>query len=471
MAVNVYLLDINKNPLMPCHDGAYIRKLLKNKEAKVVRRKPFTVQLLFDVRNKYKQDITLGVDSGYTHIGFSASTESRELFSAELEQDCGMVERNKERRMYRRQRRNRLRYRKPRFNNRVSSKKEGWIAPSLQRKRDTHLRFIMLLKSIMPITHIRVEIGLFDPHLMTAVANGQTLECVDYQHGEAEGFENMKSYIRYRDNYTCQNPGCLCHKMSNEKRKELRLFVHHVGYYKNDRTNRPSNLITLCELSHTPSNHVIGGFLYGWKPQQVKRGFKETAFMNVVRKEIVEKLKIIYPDVDVRYTYGYRTNMTRNDWGIDKSHHDDAFCIANKFSTLRADTLYFKQHRRNNRSLELFYDAKYIDSRDSKKKSGQALFSGRMTRNKSKNTENLHQYRQQKVSKGRRNIRRQHYMYQPNDIVWFDGQKYEVKGTHCKGTRVLLRNGKSVSIKKIKPYIYSAGIYLEKEIKAIPLHA
>lgn len=458
---NIYLLDVNEKPLMPCHDSAFIRHKLKNKEARVVRSHPFTVQLLYEVRNKYKQDITLGVDAGYKHIGFSASTESAELFSAEIEQDCGMVERNKERRMYRRIRRNRLRYRKPRFNNRRSTKKAGWIAPSLRRKRDTHLRFMMMLKSIMPITKITVEIGLFDPALMKATAQGRTLSGIDYQHGEAEGFENMKTYIRYRDNYTCQNPDCACHKMKRADKDKLRLFVHHIGYWKHDRTNRPSNLITLCELSHTSENHQPGGILYRWKPKI--KGLKETAFMNIVRKEIVESLKIIYPDVEVRYTYGYKTNMTRNDWHIEKSHHDDAFCIAGNHSTRRARTLYFRQHRRNNRSLEIFYDAKYIDARDGKVKTGKTLFCGRTTRNRNFCIENLHRYRKQKVKRGRRSIRRQHYMYQPNDIILYDGKKYRVKGIQNKGAYIKIENNaetKVINTKKVASFQYQRGIYI-----------
>ena len=111
----VFLLDKSGGPLMPCRNSGRIRILLKEKKAKVVRRKPFTVQLLIEVRRKHKEPITLGVDAGYKYIGFSATTEKKELFSAELEQDCGMVERNKERKMYRRQRRSHKRYRKPPF--------------------------------------------------------------------------------------------------------------------------------------------------------------------------------------------------------------------------------------------------------------------------------------------------------------------------------------------------------------------
>lgn len=456
MTANIYLIDMNENPLMPCRSSAFIRCKLKSKEARVVRRKPFTVQLLYPVRNCYKQDITLGVDAGYRYIGFSASTEKAELFSAELEQDCGMVERNKERRMYRRQRRSRLRYRKARFDNRISTKKAGWTAPSLQRKRDTHLRFIMMLKSIMPVTKTVIEIGLFDPALMKATAEGREIEGADYQHGEAEGFENMKSYIRYRDSYTCQNPDCRCHKMNPKDREKLRLFVHHIGYWKKDRSNRPANLVTLCELSHTAENHQESGLLYGWKPKV--KSLRETAFMNIIRKEIVERLKLIYPDMDVRYTYGYRTNMTRKEWCIEKTHHGDAFCIAGNYSLKRAETLYFTQHRRNNRSLEKFYDAKYLDSRDGKRKSGKELFNGRTARNKNFCGENQHQYRSQKLSKGKRAVRKQHYMYQPNNMVWYENRKHRIKGTHCNGTRVILDSGKSVSVKNVAIAVYNQGV-------------
>lgn len=454
---NVYLLDVNGNPLMPCHNGGFIRKLLKQGKAKVVRSCPFTVQLLYEVRNKYKQDISLGVDSGYTYIGLSATTKKAELFSAEIKQDCGMVERNNKRVKYRRQRRNRLRYRKVRFDNRVHSKPKGWIAPSLKRKSDTHLKLINLMVKIMPISKITVEIGLFDSALLKATIEGRTLEGIDYQNGEQAGYENLCSYIRHRDNFTCQNPSCKCHELSDEQREKLKYHIHHIGYWKKDRTNRPGNLIYVCELTHTPKNHKPGGFLYGLEP--VVKPLKEPAFMNIIRKDMVEQLKVLYPNIEIRYTYGYRTNITRREWHIGKSHHDDAYCIAGNRVNDRCDSIYLKQRRRNNRSLEKFYDAKYIDSRDGKRKSGSELFSGRTTRSKSICGENQHVYRQKKVSKGKRTIRRTHYKYQPQDIVLFEGERHKIKGTHCKGTRVILDTGKSVSVNKVTIIKYSNGLY------------
>lgn len=243
----------------------------------------------------------------------------------------------------------------------------------------------MYLCSILPITEITVEIGLFDSVLLKATEEGRTISGIDYQRGEMYQAENSKAYIRNRDNYTCQNPACACHKMKKEEQKKLKLFVHHIGYWKHDRSNRPSNLITLCELSHTPENHQPGHFLYGLPPKM--KSLKEPAFMNIVQKEIADSLRIIYPEKKIRTQYGYQTNITRNDWKIEKSHHDDAFCISNVHSKERADiTYFFKQKRRNNRSLETFYDAKYKDSRDGKIKNGKELFCGRTTRNKSLNT-------------------------------------------------------------------------------------
>ena len=45
--IRVYVINKNGNPLMPCKP-AKARHLLRDGKAKVVRRKPFTIQLLWD---------------------------------------------------------------------------------------------------------------------------------------------------------------------------------------------------------------------------------------------------------------------------------------------------------------------------------------------------------------------------------------------------------------------------------------
>ena len=79
----VYVLNKYGKPLMPCHP-AKARILLKQKKAKVVQRTPFTIQLLYG-SSGYKQEVVLGVDSGYTHIGLSVVTDKREVYSSEVQ--------------------------------------------------------------------------------------------------------------------------------------------------------------------------------------------------------------------------------------------------------------------------------------------------------------------------------------------------------------------------------------------------
>jgi hypothetical protein len=78
----VFVLNKHGKPLMPC-SPVKARLLLKQGKAKVVRRTPFTIQLLYG-SSGYKQPITLGVDSGYSKIGLSAVSDKRELYSAKV---------------------------------------------------------------------------------------------------------------------------------------------------------------------------------------------------------------------------------------------------------------------------------------------------------------------------------------------------------------------------------------------------
>ena len=125
----VYVINKNGNPLMPCKE-AKARHLLGDKKAKVVKKIPFTIQLLFDCEENV-QPISVGIDAGSKHIGVSATTESKVLYEADVELRNDVVDLISTKREARRTRRNRkTRYRKARFNNR--KREEGWLAPSVR---------------------------------------------------------------------------------------------------------------------------------------------------------------------------------------------------------------------------------------------------------------------------------------------------------------------------------------------------
>jgi len=429
--IAAYVVGKDGNPLDPTKRAGKVRRLLKNGQAKVFRRKPFTIQLLIDTTS-YTKIYTLGIDAGYQHVGLSVISEVEEVFSAEVELLAGQVERNEERKSYRRTRRGHLRYRAPRFDNR--KRKEGWLAPSIQHKLDSHFRIIDLLKMILPISNTIIEVASFD----TQKILNPDIEGLQYQEGCQKEFYNLREYILHRDGHKCQNPDC------KNKDKNPILELHHIVFQGKGGSDSPYNLITLCTKCHTSKNHK--GFLKDWKPKI--KSLKGATFMTSVRWKLVNAL-------ECKHTYGYITKSKRIEEKIEKSHANDAFIIAGGHQNIeRCQQFTIKQVRRNNRSLRKFYDAKYIDSRTGEKVSGQELFNGRRTRNKSKNEENLRKYRKEKVKKGYYSYRTKRYPFQPNDLVLFDNQLTYVVGTQNKGAYVKLKDLKKVpkisSLKLIK---------------------
>ena len=354
----------------------------------------------------------------------------------------------------------RLRYRKVRWQNRKIEK--GWLAPSIQHKLDSTIRFIDKMHKILPITKTIVEVGSFD---IQKIKNPDITD-KEYQEGEQEGFYNLREYILFRDNHQCQNPLCK-YKKDNPKfdyiKNNIPLQLHHIIYRTNKGGNLPHNLITLCVKCHTDTNHKKGKFLDLWQTNKPKlKTYKDATFMNIVRWKLVEQLQEKYGKDNVEYTYGYLTKSKRIELKLDKTHYNDAFCLFDKdsnYNQKRIEPIIFNQIRRNNRSLEKWYDAKYIDIRTNEIVKANELNNGRRTRNKNLNGENLRIFRGKKISKGRRSIRRQRYFYQPNDLVKYEGKIYTVKGTQNNGSQVVLKEIKKViRTNLLIPYKFRKGI-------------
>ena len=128
------VLDQQGKPLMPTTRLGKVYRLLKTQKAHIVSYEPFTIQLDYEPDTQVIQPMTLGVDSGAIHSGYSVANEHREYYSAEVIARNDISNRLSDRRMYRRNRRYRkTRYRQPRFNNR-KNKKKGWLPPSLEQK-------------------------------------------------------------------------------------------------------------------------------------------------------------------------------------------------------------------------------------------------------------------------------------------------------------------------------------------------
>src|SRR5438105_2070646 len=94
-------------------------------------------------------------------MGVSATTQKAVLFEAQVTPRIDIGELLATRRQLRRARRNRkTRYRKKRFLNR--KKAQGWLAPSVQHKVDTHRKTIQLVHRILPVHKTTIEVAQFD---------------------------------------------------------------------------------------------------------------------------------------------------------------------------------------------------------------------------------------------------------------------------------------------------------------------
>ena len=306
----VYVISQEGKPLMPTGHHGKVRWLLKRKRAKVVRRMPFTIQLLYGTGSEKVQPVTLGVDTGFNTAGYSASTEKNVLFEAEEKMRTDIPRLMTERWEKRRARRNRkMRYREARFDNR--RRPDDWLPPSIEAKLAAHQNTIRFIASFLPVSKIVIETAAFNIQKMRNPEIGGE----EYQMGEQMGFWNTREYVLYRDGHECR----LC----GGTRKDSVLEVHHKTRRIDGGSDRPENLITLCSTCHSllHKGEIKADFR---KP----KGYKAEALMSAMRWELLRRLRAEYGEECMSMTFGYITKNTRIRHGLEKSHRMDARCIA-----------------------------------------------------------------------------------------------------------------------------------------------
>lgn len=410
-------------PLMPTSPYR-ARRLLKSGRARIYQYRPFFTIMIVDREDGAVQEVEYKSDTGYQHIGISVCSKKHEFVREQRDMLTGEPEKHNDRRKYRRARRNRKRYRRLRFDNRISkvrkAEKDGgiWLAPSLEHKVEVQQRLFAEACKVMPITSAVFEMVKFDPAIMKAMETGVPIpQGGDYRHGECYQAATLRAAVFARDRHTCVfcGRGICDHAI---------LHVHHIGFWKHDRTDRLGNLAACCEQCHTSENHKPGGLLYGKQPKV--SNLAAATYMNTVRFDLLRRQKTDAPDVDIHISYGARISVVRRKSSIPKH---------------RASEATLKKIRRNDRILQKFYDAVYIDTRTGQKAKGQELTNGRISRNRKKDHENLHPFRGRKVSKGRVTVQRFRTTLKPGSLVEFGGEVLAVHGTH-KSRRTSKKTGK-----------------------------
>lgn len=302
----VFILNKHGEPLMPCSESK-ARRLLKEGKVKVVNRMPFTIKLKYG-SSGFKQQLELKVDAGSKVVGCAVVNEGKVLYASEVKTRNTVHKNMIQRAMYRRNRRSRkTRYREPRFDNR--KRISGWLTPTVMSKIQTHLREINFVKSILPITNMIIETASFDIYKITDIK----VSGIDYQTGQQKDFYNTKAFVLSRDKHTCQK----C-KLSKTGTK---LNIHHIIFRRNEGTDSPDNLITLCENCHNKL-HLSNNAQKNSLKLQNKRKVNTTDATQV--STICSYLR---KHLQFQETFGYETKFNREILGLPKTHFIDAMCV------------------------------------------------------------------------------------------------------------------------------------------------
>lgn len=309
----VFVLDKNKQPLMPC-TPARAKDLLKKKKAAVYRMQPFTI-ILKDREGGEMQPIALKLDPGSKTTGLALVATYRRgqvvVWGGELGHRGAKIKAVLlSRKASRRNRRARhTRYRAPRFNNRP--KPQGWLPPSLLSRADNLSVWVGRLRGRCPITHLSMEFARFD---LQAMQNPE-ISGVGYQQGTLLGHE-LREYLLEKLNRTCVYCGA----------QNIPLQIDHIKPRARGGSDRVSNLTLSCG----PCNQKKGAktateFGHPEVEAQAKKPLKDAAALNATRWEIYRRLKSTGLPLEIGTGGRTKFNRTNNDY--PKAHWIDAACV------------------------------------------------------------------------------------------------------------------------------------------------
>jgi 5-methylcytosine-specific restriction endonuclease McrA len=314
----VFVLDTQKQPLNPMHQGR-ARMLLKQGQAVVYRRYPFTIILKRVVDQPVLLSLRVKLDPGSKTTGIALVNEASSdvVWAAELTHRGEQITRDlRKRGAVRRNRRQRkTRYRKPRFANR--HKRTGTLPPSLESRVCNVLTWVRRLMRLCPVTAISQELVRFD----TQARENPEIEGEAYQQGTLAGYE-IREYVLLKWNHRC----AYCDGSS------VPLELDHLQPRSRAGSNRVSNLVAACKpCNQRKNNQDIREFLKE-EPERlarvlahVKTPLRDAAAINATRWQLYQRLKAL--GLPVECGSGGLTKFNRLTRALPKAHWLDAACV------------------------------------------------------------------------------------------------------------------------------------------------
>lgn len=312
-----FVVDINNKPLAPTKEvkGWY---LVRKGRAKLKSKYPMVIQLQKEVSDDEKDDshFVVGIDDGSAHVGLAVvqkcPTKNKVVFKGAIEQRQDVKHLMDVRRGYRRYRRCHKRYRQARFNNRAASCRNGRLAPSIKQKKDAILRVLRQLNKWISISEYHLEDVAIDIRAMT---DGYKPYRWQYQKSNRLD-ENLRKATILRD-------GCKCMECG---KKNTVLQVHHITARRLRGADTLGNLITLCTTCHDKTKGREREFeqryytMLGTSAKRFDYAMHVMQGKNYLREKISKLGYLVL-------TTGGDTANKRIEWGVEKSHSNDAVVI------------------------------------------------------------------------------------------------------------------------------------------------
>ena len=363
----IYVLNKDGKPLMPTIRGGHVRHLLKEQKARVVRTKPFTIQLLY-ATDDIVQPLYLGIDPGRTNIGVAVvEADGTAVFTAHLEtrnkEIPKLMKKRKESRRARRTNGRRCRrQRRAKANGTISKKcvkqdtaqngsvskrakeigvikrhlpgcekevlcigiknkevkfsnrtrPKGWLTPTVNQLLQTHINLIKKIQKFLPISDVVLEINRF----AFMQLDNPNIQKWQYQQGPLYQKANLKEAVSEMQDHHC----LFC-------KNQIDHYHHVVPQHKNG-SNTISNIVGLCAKHHDLAHKDTS-----WQEKLIKKKtglnkkYGALSVLNQIIPALTKELSLLFPRHSF-ITTGKNTYEYRAAHDVSKDHWLDAYCIA-----------------------------------------------------------------------------------------------------------------------------------------------
>lgn len=350
----IIALDKNKRPLGFLTERR-CRILMERKRAVLYRVFP-TVVILMDMDVRKLRDLLsyrIKIDPGskYTGIAIVRNDTNELVYAMQIEHRGDAVRAGlQKRKMARRNRRSReTGYRRAKWGNRClsdgdkksynSSRKDGWLPPSIRSVADNVLTWVQRLSRWVNITDCSLEAVRFDTQLL----ENPNIKGEEYQHGTLFGYE-IREYLLEKFGHTCQYCG--------GKSGDPVLEWEHIHPKSRGGSNRVKNALLSCSSCNRDKDNQtpeewIGQVSFRLSHEKGKKRELDSKRIELIQKVIDGKpegqpmryaawvsssrrylenhLFQIFRDVEC--SSGGRTKYNRTKLGYPKEHHYDALCV------------------------------------------------------------------------------------------------------------------------------------------------